>query len=172
MAVGGQRDVELFAIGGAQLGQLADEIDHALAQQRLAAGDADLLDSKPDQHARHAQIVGKRQVAVERALVPGAAVNTLVVAAIGDRDPQIGDGAAEFVGESHAYAAGHGRRWNMPGFRGKTGIQRRRVAAGVSFPMLLAKREARRFPSHPRLPRPRPEQHRRQHPGYSHRTGP
>ena len=107
MAVGGERDVEFVAIGGAQLGQLADEIDHALAQQRLAAGDADFLDSKSDQHARHAQIVGKRQIAVERALVPGAAVNTLVVAAVGDRDPQIGDGAAEFVGERHSFSIRH-----------------------------------------------------------------
>ena len=90
-------------VGGAQLGQLADEIDHALAQQRLAAGDADFLDSKSDQHARHAQIVGEWQIAIERALVPGAAVNTLVVAAVGDRDPQIGDGAAEFVGERHSF---------------------------------------------------------------------
>ena len=85
------------------LRQLADEVDHALAQQRLSAGDADFLDSKFDaEHARHAQIVGKRQIAVERALVPGAAVDTLVVAAVGDRDPQIGDGAAEFVGERHS----------------------------------------------------------------------
>ena len=81
------------------------KFDHALAQQRLAAGDADLLDSESDQHSRHAQIVGERQIAVERALVPGAAVNTLVVAAIGDRDPQIGDGAAEFVGERHVSLA-------------------------------------------------------------------
>ena len=98
VAVGGERDVEFVSIGGAQLGQLADEVDHALAQQRLSAGDADFLDSESDQHPRHAQIVGKRQIAVERALVPGAAVNTLVVAAVGDRDPKISDGAAEFVG--------------------------------------------------------------------------
>ena len=97
----------------AQLGQLADEFDYALAQQRLAAGDADLLDSESGKHARHAQVVGKRQIAVERAFVPRAAVDTLVVAAIGDGDPQIGDGAAEFVGKKHSalsiqHSAKHG----------------------------------------------------------------
>ena len=91
-------------LGGAQFGQLADEIHHSLAQKRLAAGNTDFLDSEPDQHTCHAQIVSKRQIAIERALVPGAAVNTLVVAAIGDRDSQIGDGAAEFVGKSHSFS--------------------------------------------------------------------
>ena len=105
MAVGGERDVERarrrFGVGRAELGEVANEIHDAFAQKRLAAGEANLGDAHPDKHARHAQIVGERQVAVERALVAGAAIDTLVVAAVGDGDPQVGDGAAEFVGEGH-----------------------------------------------------------------------
>ena len=58
------------------------------------------------EYPRHTEVVGERQVAVQRAFVASAAVDTLVVAAIGDRDPEIGDGAAEFVGEGHG-------RWSI-----------------------------------------------------------
>jgi hypothetical protein len=103
MAIGGYCDVEVLSIRGPKLGQLADKIHHAPAQKRLAAGDSDFLDPEPDQHACHTEIVCEWQIAIERAFVPGAAIHTLVVAAIGDRDSQIGDGAAEFVGERHGF---------------------------------------------------------------------
>ena len=104
VAVGGERDVEwarrrLPCGVERKLGlSSAHELDYALAQQRLAAGEANFRDPHADQHPRHAQIIGERQVAVERAFVAGAAIDTLVIAAIGDGDPQVGDGAAEFVG--------------------------------------------------------------------------
>ena len=105
VAVRGEGDVERVfvsdsdSVGRAELGQLADELDDAFAQEWLAAGESNLGDAHPDQHARHAQVICERQVAVERAFVAGAAIDTLVVAAVGDGDPQVGDGTAEFVGE-------------------------------------------------------------------------
>ena len=101
MAVGSQRNFRLLSLGGAQLSEVANKLHDALAQQRLAAGQANLGDAEANQDARHAQIIGEGQVGVERALVTGAAVDALVVAAVGDGDPQVGDGAAEFVGEEH-----------------------------------------------------------------------
>jgi len=104
MAVGGERDVERLTIGifcHAQSRQFLHKIDHAFSKQRLTAGEANLRDPHADQHPRHAQIVGKRQVAIKRAFVAGAAVNALVIAAIGNRDSQIGDAAAELVGKKH-----------------------------------------------------------------------
>src|ERR1700687_3399816 len=98
MAVGGEREVKLFAVGSAQLGQLADETHCALAQQRFAASDPYFTDSKPGENPRHAQIVGERQVTVERTFVSGAAVNAFIVATVRHRDAEIGDGAAGFVG--------------------------------------------------------------------------
>src|SRR5262249_28452594 len=100
--VRGQCDVELFTTRSAQPGQFADKFDNTLPQQRFTAGDANFLDPEADQHAGHPQVVGKWKIAVERTFVPGAAVNTLVVAAIGNGNPQIGDRAAEFVGKKHA----------------------------------------------------------------------
>ena len=110
-------------------------------------GDANLLDPQSSQHPRHAQVVGKWQIAVERALIAGAAIHALVVAAVGDRDPQIGDGAAEFVGKAGTCLV----RW-LVGIRptGKVHRQRGNIPAAVSFPM--ASREAgrrRRFHRHP-----------------------
>src|ERR1700693_434403 len=102
MAVGGQRDVEIFTAGGAEPGQLSDEIHNSPAQQRFAAGNAYLVDTERSENTCHAEVVCKRQVTVERALISGATVNTLIVAAIGDGDSQIGDCAAEFVGKQHA----------------------------------------------------------------------
>src|SRR5271155_2123825 len=117
MAVGSQSNVErLFVrtsvrtsvvptsvavVWRAELGEVANEIDDAFSQQRLAAGEANLGDAHPDQHARHAQVIRERQISVERAFVSGAAIDTLVVAAVGNGDPQIGDRAAEFVGKGH-----------------------------------------------------------------------
>jgi hypothetical protein len=84
---------------GSQLRELAHELDYAFAQERLAAGEADFRDPHADQHARHAEVIVEGKIAVERAFVAGAAVDTLVVAAVGDGDPQVGDAASEFVGE-------------------------------------------------------------------------
>jgi len=84
------------------LRQLSHKPDYSVAQQRLSAGDSNFLDPHPSEDARHAQVVREWQIAVESAFIAGAAIDTLVVATIGDRNPQIGDGAAEFVGKKHA----------------------------------------------------------------------
>ena len=60
---------------------------------------ADFLDPEGRKDSGHAQVIFEGQIAIKRALIPGAAINTPVVAAIRDRDPQVGDGAAEFVSE-------------------------------------------------------------------------
>jgi hypothetical protein len=96
-----ERDVERFALLlRAQIRQFANEVDDALAEQRLAAGQPNLRDSHADKNARHAQVVVEGKVAVERAFVPRAAVHTLVVAAVRNGDPEVSDGTAEFVVKS------------------------------------------------------------------------
>ena len=80
------------------------------------------------------------KLALAGALVASPAVDTLVVAAVGDRDPQVGDRASEFVGERHDC-------WSLWEKR------RRREHPGRRFlsNALLAERGRReRFCSHPR----------------------
>ena len=101
VAVGGERNFRLLALESAQLGQIAHEFDDALAQQRLAAGEADFGDAKSDEHARHAQVVVERQFGEGGAIGTSAAVHAAIVTAVGDRDPQIVNGTAEFVGKRH-----------------------------------------------------------------------
>jgi hypothetical protein len=106
VTVGGHRKIEVFTVEGTQLCQLADEINHAAAQQGLSPGEADFLDPERRRDASYAQIDGKRQVAIEGAFVARATVDTLVVATIRNRDAEIGDGAAEFVSENQFLAPG------------------------------------------------------------------
>ena len=60
MAVGSDGSVNrvafALAVGNAQLRQLANQVRDARAQQRLTAGDADLLDPQPDKDFRQSQI--------------------------------------------------------------------------------------------------------------------
>ena len=65
-----------------------------------------LRDPHAHEHARHAQIIRERQIAIERAFIPRPAIHTLVVAAIRNGNPQVGDGAPEFVGKERALASG------------------------------------------------------------------
>ena len=48
MAVGGERQVERLARRGAQARQFLHQLDHAAAQQRLAAGEPHLGDAQAD----------------------------------------------------------------------------------------------------------------------------
>jgi hypothetical protein len=132
MTVGGEGDVERAASAGAQvravvgeggtkLGELGDHLDEACAQEGFAAGEADFLDAEGDQDADHAEVVGDGQLAVLRALVAGAAVDALVVAAVGDGDTQVGDGAAVGVAEARGGVA----LGNIE-HRGSGGYRRRR----------------------------------------------
>src|SRR6185437_15458289 len=74
----------------------------ATAKQWFATGNADLSDAERRQHPRHTQIVRERKIAVERALITRPAIDTFVIAAVGNGNPQIGNGAAEFVSKGHA----------------------------------------------------------------------
>ena len=87
--------------------RFAHKINNPLPQQRLPARQPYLRDSQRNHHARHAQIIVKRQLSIKRAFVARPAIDTLVVAAVSDRDPQIGDGAAEFVGKRQLLAPGY-----------------------------------------------------------------
>src|SRR5581483_4345242 len=119
-------DVERLTLGSMQLRDIAHEVHDAIAQQRLASGDADLIDPKRDQHTRHAQVVGKRQVGIHRPVVASAAINTLIVAVIGDRDPQIANGAPEFVGKRHlasALGTQHSAEYNAASVFGRGPLQ-------------------------------------------------
>src|SRR5579872_2178769 len=100
MTVRGQRKLQRLAIGTPQLGQLANEIDDPAAQQRFATGEPNLRNPHVREYTRHAKVVGEWEIAVERTFVAGPAVNTLVVATIGDRDPQVSDRTPEFVGKN------------------------------------------------------------------------
>src|SRR5437764_12365381 len=71
-----------------------------MAQERLTTGDAHLFDALRDEQPHHAQIIRHGQIGVNSSFIPGPAVDTLVVTAVGDRDPQIGDGAAVLVSEA------------------------------------------------------------------------
>jgi hypothetical protein len=112
MAVGGEGDVERAAgvvcggggaagvEGGAELGELGDHVDQAGAEEGFAAGEADFFDAERDHEADHADVVGDGEFGVVRALIAGAAVDALVVAAVGDGDAEIGDSAVEGVAEA------------------------------------------------------------------------
>ena len=98
MSVGGEGDVERLAFERLHAGQLAHHVDQAAAQQRLAAGETDLGDAQADEDTRHAQVVGDGHLRKLRPVAARAAIDALVVAAIGDGDPQIADAPAVFVG--------------------------------------------------------------------------
>jgi hypothetical protein len=109
VAVGGQRNVSSRR-SWYEAGQLADESITPLRGR----GSPPVMRTfwiKPG-GAGHAKIVGKCEIAVGAPSFPSA-VNTPIVAVIGDGDPQIGDGAPEFVGEKHSalsiqHSAKHG----------------------------------------------------------------
>jgi hypothetical protein len=84
MSVGGNSEVERLAIERTQLRELADEVDDASAEKRFAPSEPDLCDAERGKHTRHAEVVREWKFRVERAFVPGAAVDTLVIATVRD----------------------------------------------------------------------------------------
>src|SRR5262249_36379448 len=99
------RPTGVLAMPNTKLRNFANEIRQMRTQQRLAAGDAHLLDAQIHENSRQAEVISKRQLSVEGAFISGAAINTLIVAAVGDRDAQVGDGASELICQSHDEAA-------------------------------------------------------------------
>ena len=112
MAIGGEGDVERMAcltggqvgpvgvVGGAHLGERGNHLHQAGAQEGFAAGEADFLDAEGDEDPHHAEVVGDGALGVLRAFVAGAAVDALVVAAVGDGDAEVGDRTAEGVAQA------------------------------------------------------------------------
>ena len=99
MAVGGERQVKRIAGERAQTRQLLDQLSQPAAQQRLAAGEADLLDSQADKELDEAEVFVDAQFGILRAHFACAAVNALVVAAVGDGDAEIVDDAPVAIGQ-------------------------------------------------------------------------
>ena len=97
MAIGSECDVEWPALDRPHGCQFTHHVDQAAAQQRLAAREPDFGDSEVDEDARHAQIIRYRHLRELRPVAARAAVDTLVVTAIGDGYPQIADAAAVLV---------------------------------------------------------------------------
>ena len=99
MAVGGEGQIKRFAGNGAQAGEFADEFDQPAAQQRFAAGEANFGDAQRDKKLDEPQVLFDAQLGILRADFPSTAVDTLVVAAVGDGDAQIMNDPAVAVGQ-------------------------------------------------------------------------
>ena len=156
-AVGRQRQVEWRALGGAHRCQLLDQRLDTLAQQRLAAGQADLAHAQLDEHTREpADLLEAQERAVRQEAVRlaehflGHAVAASEVAAVGHRDAQIAQGAPVTVGQwprrqvdgrgwraqatqiEQGECRGHGELWLERGARAWPGVSRRGLSQWVS----------------------------------------
>jgi hypothetical protein len=105
-AVGRQREVETLAVGARELGQHRDQPLEVAAQERLAAGEADLLDAVGDEQARDANdlLEGEQRRVRQEAVVAiedflRHAVAAAEVAAVGDRDAQVAQRPMQAVEE-------------------------------------------------------------------------
>jgi len=101
---------EQVAVGGhgeivdAELFEARNEILDAGADERLAARDANLANAHADENADEALVLLPLEQLVARHVIfviGGTAIDAAKIAAVGDRDTQVGDGAAEFVDEWH-----------------------------------------------------------------------
>jgi len=84
--------------------QASDEVDDAGANERLAAGDANFADAHADEDAGEALVFVPRKEFVLGFVmfgIGGAAIDAAKIAAVGDRQAKVGDGAAEFVRQIH-----------------------------------------------------------------------
>ena len=144
-AVGGQREVQRLAVRRAQRGELLDQHLDVLAQQRLAAGEADLAHAvRHEQPRQPRDLLEAQQRAVRQVLVVlvehflGHAVAAAEVAAVGHADAQVAQRPAQRVGEQ----AG-GRRWparaRARGQRGDALVDQGKVNSRVVGPILPAR---------------------------------
>ena len=104
--VGRQRDVERLACWRREGAEHLDQDLQILAQQRLAAGQANLLHAMRDEESRDAgDLLEAQQGRVRQELVVlvehflGHAVAAAKVAAVGDRDAQVAQRSPEGIGE-------------------------------------------------------------------------
>ncbi|MDT4864251.1 hypothetical protein FQZ97_990040 [compost metagenome] len=94
-AVGGDRQVLQLAARA----QSRQQRGHALAHQRLAAGDADALYTQADERVSHRVELFQAEhlVAWEELHVLAHAIGAAEIATIGDRQAQVGDASAEGI---------------------------------------------------------------------------
>jgi len=97
MPVGCDGDIEWISGWSAPGGELADHFQQVFAQERLSAGEAHFFDTQVNEIADQAEVFGGRELGVLRTYLAGAAVDALVVAAVGDGDAQVCDEAAVAV---------------------------------------------------------------------------
>src|SRR5215468_1994307 len=151
VAVGGHGDVQ-----HPHVAQLAEKRFRTVANQRLAAGDAHLLNAKVNKNARQAFefAPGKNLLVLAVVFrVSGTAIDTPEIAAVGDRDSQVGNMASELVMKSHWLAIN-----KKPDSRRESGFNTEIRGVPVGLAPFQA-REARAFPPEPsagrnRQPRP------------------
>ena len=98
--IGCQGKVEPVSGQSAKFRQFLDQLDQAIAQQRLTPGNAHLLDPKPHEKLDQLEIVCNRQFGILRAQLSGSAIDAFVVTAVGDGDAQIMDHPAVAVHQS------------------------------------------------------------------------
>ena len=86
----------------------AEEAHDVLAHQRLAAGDPELAHAEGDEGgAEPVELLEGQELGLGQELhVLGHAVDAAEVAAVGDRDPQIGDRPGERVDQRRAVGDG------------------------------------------------------------------
>jgi hypothetical protein len=89
VAVGGEREVKGITRQGAEAREVANQVDQAAAQERLAAGKADFGDAQPNKQLDEPEVLIDGQLGILRADFTGAAVDAFVVAAVGDGDAQV-----------------------------------------------------------------------------------
>ena len=114
-AVGRQGQVELAAVGSPERRQHRDQVGQVAADERLAAGDPQLLDAERDERPGRPldlleaqDLVARQERVVLAEDLLGHAVGAPEVAAIGDRDAQVAHRPAERVGRSGSAIEGRG----------------------------------------------------------------
>src|SRR2546427_9215406 len=99
VAVGGHREVF-----NAECVETSDKVFNAIADERLAAGDADFADAQAQEDLGQTVELRPRENFVVIAVifrVSGAAVDAAEIATVRDGDAQVGDLAAKFVVKCH-----------------------------------------------------------------------
>ena len=97
MAVGGDGDVEWLTAGCAPGGEFANHFYEIAAEEGFAAGEADFFNAEGDEVADEVEVFFGFEFGVLGAYIAGTAVDAFVVAAVGDGDAEVGDGAAVAV---------------------------------------------------------------------------
>ena len=102
VSIGGQR----YILQALDFPEAGDEINHALAQQRFAASDANLADTQADKDATEAQeLFPRQQIAMGNIIlrIGRLAVDATEVAAVRHRNAQVVNFAPELIVQ-HSFA--------------------------------------------------------------------